>query len=243
MTHSIYTQKEIFLRELISNASDAIDKRHYVSLTDDKVSSADMKFGQNQIKKERTLTIKDNGIGFTEDELIENLGTIAQSGSKQFLEKLEKQDVDIIGQFGVGFYSAFMVSDKVEVYTKSPYSSTGYKWSSKGESSYTITEIEKEDVGTTIILHLHEDDKENEEDYSTYLDTYTLKSLVKKYSDYVRYPIHMMVDHGDDKKPKLEKETLNQMIPIWKRQKSEIKDEEMNDFYKHQFGDYEDPLR
>jgi molecular chaperone HtpG len=243
MTHSIYTQKEIFLRELISNASDAIDKRHYVSLTDDKVSSADYEIWLEPNKEERTLTIKDNGIGFTEEELIENLGTIAQSGSKQFLEKLEKQDVDIIGQFGVGFYSAFMVSDKVEVYTRSPYSNTGYKWSSKGESSYTIDEIEKEDVGTTIVLYLHEDDQENEEDYSTYLETYTLRSLVKKYSDYVRYPINIMVDKGDDKKPKLEKETLNQMIPIWKRQKSDIKDEEMNDFYKHQFNDYENPLK
>jgi molecular chaperone HtpG len=243
MTHSIYTQKEIFLRELISNASDAIDKRHYVSLTDDKVSSAEYEIWLEPNKEERTLTIRDNGIGFTEAELIENLGTIAQSGSKQFLEKLEKQDVDIIGQFGVGFYSAFMVSDKVEVYTRSPYSDTGYKWSSKGESSYTIDEIEKEDVGTKIVLYLHEDDKENEEDYSTYLEAYTLRSLVKKYSDYVRYPINMMVDKGDDKKPKLEKETLNQMIPIWKRQKSEIKDEELNDFYKHQFGDYEDPLK
>ncbi|AUD66024.1 molecular chaperone HtpG [Tenericutes bacterium MZ-XQ] len=243
MTHSIYTQKEIFLRELISNASDAIDKRHYVSLTDDKVSSTDYEIWLEPNKQDRTLTIKDNGIGFTEEELVENLGTIAQSGSKQFLEKLEKQDVDIIGQFGVGFYSAFMVSNKVEVFTRSPYSNTGYKWSSKGESSYTIDEIEKEDVGTTIVLYLHEDDQENEEDYSTYLETYTLRSLVKKYSDYVRYPINIMVDKGDDKKPKLEKETLNQMIPIWKRQKSDIKDEEMNDFYKHQFNDYENPLK
>ncbi len=243
MTHSIYTQKEIFLRELISNASDAIDKRHYVSLTDDKVSSAEYEIWLEPNKESRTLTIRDNGIGFTEAELIENLGTIAQSGSKQFLEKLEKEDIDIIGQFGVGFYSAFMVSNKVEVYTRSPYADTGYKWSSKGESSYTIDEIEKEDVGTRIVLYLHEDDKENEEDYSTYLETYTLRSLVKKYSDYVRYPVNIMVDNGDDKKPKLEKETLNQMIPIWKRQKSDIKDEEMNDFYKRQFGDYEDPLK
>jgi molecular chaperone HtpG len=243
MTHSIYTQKEIFLRELISNASDAIDKRHYVSLTDDKVSSADYEIWLEPNKESRTLTIRDNGIGFTEAELIENLGTIAQSGSKQFLEKLEKQDIDIIGQFGVGFYSAFMVSDKVEVYTRSPYADTGYKWSSKGESSYTIDEIEKEDIGTKIVLYLHEDDKENEEDYSTYLESYTLRSLVKKYSDYVRYPINMMVDNGDEKKPKLEKEALNQMIPIWKRQKSDIKDEEMNDFYKRQFGDYDDPLK
>jgi len=243
MTHSIYTQKEIFLRELISNSSDAIDKRHYVSLTDENVDSDTYEIWIEPNKEERTLTIKDNGIGFTEEELVENLGTIAQSGSKQFLEKLEKEDIDIIGQFGVGFYSAFMVSDKVEVYTRSPLAKVGYKWSSKGESSYTIEEIEKDDIGTTIVLHLHEDDKENEEDYSTYLETYTIRSLVKKYSDYVRYPINIMVEKGDEKKSQLEKETLNQMIPIWKRQKSEIKDEEMNDFYKHQFGDYEDPLK
>jgi len=243
MTHSIYTQKEIFLRELISNASDAIDKRHYVSLTDQKVDSDTYEIWIEPNKEERTLTIRDNGIGFTEEELIENLGTIAQSGSKQFLEKLEKEDVDIIGQFGVGFYSAFMVSDKVEVYTKSPYAATGYKWTSTGESSYTITEIDKEDIGTKIILHLHKDDEENEENYSTYLETYTIRSLVKKYSDYVRYPIHMMVEKSEDKDSKLEKETLNQMIPIWKRQKSEIKDEEMHAFYKHQFNDFDEPLK
>lgn len=243
MTHSIYTQKEIFLRELISNASDAIDKRHYMSLTDQKVESDTYEIWLEPNEENRTLTIRDNGIGFTEEELVENLGTIAQSGSKQFLEKLEKEDVDIIGQFGVGFYSAFMVSDKVEVYTKSPFSEKGYKWSSNGESSYTVDEIDKEDVGTKIVLYLHQDDKENEEDFSTYLETYTLKTLVKKYSDYVRYPINIMVNHGDDKKEKLEKETLNQMIPIWKRQKSEITDEEMSDFYKHQFNDYEEPLK
>jgi molecular chaperone HtpG len=243
MTHSIYTQKEIFLRELISNASDAIDKRHYMSLTDQKVESDTYEIWLEPNKEERTLTIRDNGIGFNEEELIENLGTIAQSGSKQFLEKLEKEDVDIIGQFGVGFYSAFMVSDRVEVYTKSPFSEKGYKWSSNGESSYTIDEIDQKEIGTKIVLYLHQDDKENEEDFSKYLETYTLKTLVKKYSDYVRYPINIMVNHGDDKKEKFEKETLNQMIPIWKRQKSEITDEEMSDFYKHQFNDYEEPLK
>lgn len=243
MTHSIYTQKEIFLRELISNASDAIDKRHYVSLTDQKVTSDTYEIWIEPNKENRTLTIRDNGIGFTEDELIENLGTIAQSGSKQFLEKLEKKDVDIIGQFGVGFYSAFMVSDKVEVYTRSPFVETGFKWSSKGESSYTIEAFEKEDFGTTIVLYLREDDEEAEEDFSKYLEEYILKSLVKKYSDYIRYPIQMMVNKGDEKKEKLEKETLNQMTPIWKRQKSEVTDEEMEDFYKHQFGDYEKPLK
>ncbi|BCR36799.1 molecular chaperone HtpG [Mariniplasma anaerobium] len=243
MTHSIYTQKEIFLRELISNASDAIDKRHYMSLTDPKVESDTYEIWLEPNKENRTLTIRDNGIGFSEEELIENLGTIAQSGSKQFLEKLEKEDVEIIGQFGVGFYSAFMVSDKVEVYTKSPFSEKGYKWSSNGESSYTIDETDEKEVGTKIVLYLHKDDKENDEDFSTYLETYTLKTLIKKYSDYVRYPINIMVNHGDDKKEKLEKETLNQMIPIWKRQKSEITDEEMSDFYKHQFNDYEEPLK
>ncbi len=243
MTHSIYTQKEIFLRELISNASDAIDKRHYMSLTNQEVESDTYEIWLEPNKEERTLTIRDNGIGFSEEELIENLGTIAQSGSKQFLEKLEKEDVDIIGQFGVGFYSSFMVSDKVEVYTKSPFSDKGYKWSSNGQSSYTIDETDQKEVGTKIVLYLREDDTDNEEDFSTYLETYTLKNLVKKYSDYVRYPINVMVDHGDEKKPKLEKETLNQMVPIWKRQKSEISDEEMNDFYKHQFNDYEEPLK
>jgi molecular chaperone HtpG len=243
MTHSIYTQKEIFLRELISNASDAIDKRHYMSLTDQKVESDTYEIWLEPNKEDRTLTIRDNGIGFSEEELVENLGTIAQSGSKQFLEKLEKEDVDIIGQFGVGFYSAFMVSDKVEVYTKSPFSEKGYKWSSNGESSYMIDEIDRDEIGTTIVLHLRKDDKENDEDFSTYLETYTLRTLVKKYSDYVRYPINIMVNNGDDKKEKLEKETLNQMIPIWKRQKSEITDEEMSDFYKHQFNDYEEPLK
>lgn len=243
MTHSIYTQKEIFLRELVSNASDAIDKRHYMSLTNQKVDSDTYEIWLEPNKEERTLTIRDNGIGFSEEELVENLGTIAQSGSKQFLEKLEKKDVDIIGQFGVGFYSAFMVSDKVEVYTKSPFSDKGYKWSSNGQSSYTIDETDQKEVGTKIVLYLHQDDKDNEEDFSTYLETYTLKNLVKKYSDYVRYPINIMVNNGDEKKPKLEKETLNQMIPIWKRQKSEITDEEMNNFYKHQFNDYEEPFK
>ncbi len=242
MTHSIYTQKEIFLRELISNASDAIDKRHFLSLTDTSIPATDYDIWIEPNKEERTLTIKDNGIGFTEEELVENLGTIAQSGSKAFQEKLEKEDINIIGQFGVGFYSSFMVAHKVEVRTRSPYADTGYLWSSNGESSYSIDEIEKEDIGTTITLYLNEDNEENEEDYSTFLSEYTIKSLVKKYSDYVRYPIKMTSVVKDDKKEKEEIQTLNQMTPIWKKSKSDLKDEELNEFYKRQFSDYEDPL-
>ena len=243
MTHSIYTQKEIFLRELISNASDAIDKRHFLSLTDTNIPPETYEIWLTPDEKNNTLIIADNGIGFTEDELINNLGTIAESGSKSFLEKIDQKDVDLIGQFGVGFYSAFMVADQVTVETRSPYASTGYRWVSNGETSYTIEEIEKETFGTTIILHLREDDQENEETFSNYTKTYTLRSLVKKYSDYVRYPIYMMVTKTEDKKETQEAETLNQMMPIWKRMKSEIKDEDMNAFYKHQFGDFDEPLK
>lgn len=242
MTHSIYTQKEIFLRELISNASDAIDKRHFLSLTDTSIPSSEYEITIIPNKEERTLTIKDNGIGFTEDELIENLGTIAQSGSKAFQEKLEKEDINIIGQFGVGFYSSFMVAHQVIVKTRSPYAKSGYVWSSNGESSYQIDELEKEDIGTEIILYLNHDDEENEEDYSTFLDEYTIKQLVKKYSDYVRYPIKMTVVKTEDKEEKEVVETLNQMTPIWKRSKSDLTDEALNEFYKRQFNDYEDPL-
>lgn len=242
MTHSIYTQKEIFLRELISNASDAIDKRHFMSLTDTTIPTTEYEIWIEPNKEERTLTIRDNGIGFTEDELVENLGTIAQSGSKAFQEKLDKEDVNIIGQFGVGFYSAFMVAKKVEVKTKSPFADTGYSWSSTGESSYKIDTVKKEDIGTEITLYLSDDNKDNEEDYSTFLEEYTIRNLVKKYSDYVRYPIKMTVTIKDDKKEKEEVQTLNQMTPIWKRSKASVKEEEMNEFYKHQFSDYEDPL-
>lgn len=245
MTHSIYTQKEIFLRELISNASDAIDKRHYISLTDQNVPSTTYEIWLEPDEKARTLKIKDNGIGFTEEELIENLGTIAQSGSKAFMEKVEAKDLSIIGQFGVGFYSSFMVSKEVVVETRSPFSQTGYRWTSTGEDSYTIEEIERDEIGTEITLHLRDDEKDEEveEDFSQYAKTYQLRSLVKKYSDYVRYPIKMMVKKTSDKKETLEEETLNQMIPIWKRTKSEIKEEDMNAFYKHHFNDYEDPLK
>jgi molecular chaperone HtpG len=243
MTHSIYTQKEIFLRELISNASDAIDKRHYLSLTDQNVPSDNYEIWITPNEQDKKLVIADNGIGFTEDELIENLGTIAQSGSKAFLEKIEQKDLEIIGQFGVGFYSSFMVSKEVIVETKSPFSKTGYKWSSIGEDSYTIEEIDREEIGTTIILHLRDDDEENEENFSKFVSEYELRKLVKKYSDYVRYPINMMVSKKEDGKDQVVKETLNQMIPIWKRSKADIKENDMNSFYKHQFNDYEDPLK
>lgn len=242
MTHSVYTQQEIFLRELISNASDAIDKRHFMSLTDERVSADTYEIRLIPDEDERTLTIKDNGIGFTEEELIENLGKIAQSGSKAFLEKVES-NVDIIGQFGVGFYSAFMVSKKVVLETRSPFSDTGYRWSSKGESSYRIDSIDRDEIGTTITLYLKDDDDDHEQDYSTYLKPYTLRTLVKKYSDYVRYPIQMKeTEKEEDKDVEVDK-TLNQMIPIWKRQKKDITDSEMNDFYKHQFSDFEDPMK
>ena len=245
MTHSIYTQKEIFLRELISNASDAIDKRHFLSLTDSTVPSDTYEIWLTPNKEENTFQIKDNGIGFTEEELIENLGTIAQSGSKAFMEKLDNKDIDIIGQFGVGFYSAFMVSKRVVLETRSPFSKTGYRWSSDGEDSYTIEEINRDEIGTTITLFLRDDEKDedNEEIFSKYAETYHLKSLVKKYSDYVRYPINMMVTSYEDKKEKVVQETLNQMIPIWKRQKQDIKEEDMHAFYKHQFSDFENPLK
>jgi len=182
MAHSIYTQKEIFLRELISNASDAIDKRHYLSLTNTEIPATNYEIWIEADKENRVLSIKDNGIGFTEEELVENLGTIAQSGSKAFKEKLEQSDVDMIGQFGVGFYSAFMVASKVEVRTKSPFAQTGYLWSSDGESSYKIDEIEYKEIGTQITLYLNADDLENEENYTEFLDSYKIEELVKKYS-------------------------------------------------------------
>jgi molecular chaperone HtpG len=249
MINSIYTHKEIFLRELISNASDAIDKRHYLALTDaDKADDYEMFITLDNDK--RTLTLSDNGIGFTEEELINNLGTIARSGSKEFKEGLENADIEIIGQFGVGFYSAFMVSKKVTVITKSVNSEQAYKWTSDGTSNYTISEAEKDDFGTTITLELRDNNEENEENYDDYLSEYSVKNLVKKYSDYVRYPIKMDVsktDYPEDKKENpityMETETLNSMIPLWRRNKSDIKDDEYNDFYKHQFNDYDDPLK
>ncbi len=252
MINSIYTHNEIFLRELISNASDAIDKRHYLSLTDATVeASEDYEIFIVPDETNRTITIKDNGIGLTEEDLNTQLGTIAQSGSQAFLEKLEKEDLDIIGQFGVGFYSAFMVAKRVFVKTRSPYSDTGYLWQSEGESTYTVEPTKKDDVGTEITLVLREDDEEKELDFSQYLKTDTIKRLVKKYSDYVRYPIRMEVTKdvpkSDDEEEETtqtttEIETLNSMVPLWKKPKSEVSEEEINDFYKREFNDFDDPL-
>ena len=248
MINSIYSNSEIFLRELISNASDAIDKYRYLSLTSD--GKYPVKEGEIRLafdKKKRTITISDNGIGMNKEDLVTNLGTIAKSGSKDFVSKLkeakEKQDLNIIGQFGVGFYSAFMVADKIEVLTKT-VDSDAYLFSSNGEESYTIEDASKEDTGTTITLHLKKNTKEVE--YDEYLSEYQLRNLVKKYSDYVRYPIKMMVTKTKKENDKdveyVEDETLNSMTPLWKRNKKDVTDEELNKFYKDKFMDYEDPL-
>ena len=249
MINSIYTHKEIFLRELISNASDAIDKRHYLALTNADLMD-DYQIVIDLDEEARTITISDNGVGFTEDELINNLGVIARSGSKEFKEGLDNDDLEIIGQFGVGFYSAFMVSKKVTVLTKSVNSEQAYKWTSEGTSSYTISNAEKDEPGTTIILNVRDNNEELEENYDEYLREYSIKNLVKKYSDYVRYPIKMDItktDYPEDDKDKAieysETEVLNSMIPIWKKSKSDIKDEDLNEFYKHHFNDYTDPLK
>ena len=249
MINSIYTHKEIFLRELISNASDAIDKRHYLSLTNSNIESDEYHILIETDKENNTLSVIDNGVGMTKEELIEHLGTIAKSGSKEFIEKIEKEntpDVDIIGQFGVGFYSAFMVGSKVEVYTKSVNSNQGYLFTSDGLDSYEIEEIEKEDFGSKIVIYLKEDTEDVK--YSDYLEEYTIKDLVKKYSDYVRYPIKTWVtkyddnDENEEASSTLELETINSMLPIWKKNKSEITEEELNNFYKSKFMDYQDPI-
>lgn len=256
MINSIYSNHEVFLRELISNASDAIDKYRYVSLNSDgKIPVLEGEINISIDKKNKTITISDNGIGMSKKEIISNLGTIARSGSKDFLKKFKEakdsQDVDIIGQFGVGFYSAFMVASKVEVISKK-YDSPAYKFTSDGKDSYTIEEVDKADNGTDVIIYLKKS-KEGE-DYDSYLEDYRIKELVKKYSDYIRYPIKMMVKKSRLKKDKdgkdiegkyedySEIETLNSMVPIWKKNKSEVKDEELNEFYKSKFQDYEDPL-
>ena len=231
MIHSIYTHKEIFLRELISNASDALDKLKFKSLTESNIigSTENLKIEIKIDKDKKELIIKDNGIGMTIDEVAENIGTIAKSGSKAFLANLEEAkktgDLNIIGQFGVGFYSAFMVAEKITLETKSPYAEKGVRWSSKGDGTYEIEEIDLEDRGTTIILDL----KDNDEDLS-YLEEYKIKSLVKKYSDYVNYPIFM----GEER--------LNSTKPIWKMEPTQVSDEEYNEFYKSNFHDWEDPL-
>ncbi len=236
MIHSIYTNKEIFLREIISNASDAIDKLHYQSLTDKKmkIKKDDFAIIIKANKDARTLTVSDNGIGMTKEELETNLGTIAKSGSLDFKEQnKKKENIDIIGQFGVGFYSAFMVASKVEVISKAYGSSESYSWTSTGIEGYTIKKSNKEHYGTDIILTI-----KDEEEYNRYLEDYELKNLIKKYSDYITYPIKMEVIN--DKKTKLE--TINSLVPLWKRNKKDISEEEYNTFYSDKFFDYEKPL-
>jgi len=262
MIHSIYTNKEIFLRELISNSSDALDKLYYKSLTSGElgIKRNDFYIQITPDKELRTLTIRDNGIGMSKDELENNLGTIAKSGSLGFKEEQEKnkdentkaKNIDIIGQFGVGFYSAFMVSDIVSVTSKAFGSDEAYRWVSRGADGYTIEEASLDGHGTEIVLTIKEDtDGEN---YSSFLEEYTIRNLIKKYSDYIRYPIRMMVeksrpvgDTEEGKAPEFEKynelETLNSMEPIWKRQKSKVKPEEYNDYYKSKYMDYMDPAR
>lgn len=258
MINSIYTHKEIFLRELISNASDAIDKLYYQTLQDgDTGLNRDDFFIQLTADKEnRRLVIEDNGCGMTDQELEENLGTIAKSGSLDFKQTNEQKDgVEIIGQFGVGFYAAFMVAKHVTVESLAYGSSQAYRWESSGAEGYTVEPCEKETRGTRITLDLK--DNTDDENYDDFLDQYRLKSLVKKYSDYIRYPIRMEMhksrqkpkpeNASDDYKPEYEDyteiETLNSMVPLWRKNKNEIKPEEYNDFYKSKFGDYEDPLR
>ena len=250
MINSIYTHKEIFLREIISNASDAIDKLYFKSLTDTSVGMKKSDFAINIAidKENRTLTVSDNGIGMTEEDLENNLGTIANSGSFAFKKDNDLgDDVDIIGQFGVGFYSTFMVAKEVTVVTKAFGSDQAHKWTSDGVEGYTIEECDKPDgVGTTITMKLKDDT--DDEKYSTYLDQYQIQSLVKKYSDYIRFPIRMEVEHThyneEGKEPEVHKaiETLNSMTPIWKKNKSELKDEDYNNFYMEKFGDYEPPV-
>ncbi|MDE7097832.1 MAG: molecular chaperone HtpG [Ruminococcus sp.] len=259
MIHSIYTHKEIFLRELISNASDAIDKLYFKSLTDDKVglNKQDFAIWISADKENNTLKITDNGIGMTAEELENNLGTIASSGSLKFKsENNLTEESQIIGQFGVGFYSAFMVAKKVTVISKAYGSDTAYKWESEGVDGYTISETEKESVGTEITLELIEDTED--EKYSEFLDTYRIKGLVSKYSDYIRFPVKMEVTHSRPveqteeeksagKAPEYEEytevETLNSMIPLWKKSKSELKEEDYKHFYTEKFYDYNDPLK
>ena len=251
MINSIYTTKEIFLRELISNASDAMDKLYYNSLTDKNIniSKDDLIIKLTANKENNTLTIEDCGIGMNAEELEQNLGTIAQSGSFAFKnENDKKEDVDIIGQFGVGFYSAFMVSKEVEVISKKYGEDKAYKWTSKGADGYTIEETSKESYGTKIILHIKED--QEEEKYTDYLNEYKIKGIVKRYSDYIRFPIKMDVTKKELKEgskdeyvDKTETETLNSMIPIWKKKKSDVTDEELNSFYAMKFGDFEKPTK
>lgn len=253
MINSIYTHKEIFLRELISNASDAMDKLYFKSLTDDHVgmNRSDFQIRLDLDKDARTLTITDNGIGMTAEEMEQNLGTIAKSGSLNFKKEndvKEAEDIEVIGQFGVGFYSAFMVADQVTVVSKAFGCDEANRWSSSGADGYTMEPCEKDSVGTVITLHI----KENTEDenYDEYLEQYRIQELVKKYSDYIRYPIIMQMTHqtpDPDKEgetiTEVADETLNSMVPIWRKSKQELKAEDYNEFYKQRFMDYDDPVQ
>ncbi|MGM9636730.1 MAG: molecular chaperone HtpG [Eubacteriales bacterium] len=251
MINSIYTHKEIFLRELISNASDAIDKLYYRSLSDTSLGldRSDFEIRIDVDKDARTITISDNGCGMDEEGLETNLGTIAHSGSLNFKKENEKkEDIDVIGQFGVGFYSAFMVADKVTVDSKAYGSDQGYRWESTGAEGYTIECCDKEDYGTVITLHIKEDSEE--EKYSEFLDSYRLESIVRKYSDYIRYPIIMKRTTSkkkegteDEYEDVVEEATVNSMVPIWKKTDSEVTEDELKQFYKEKFYDYEDPAK
>ena len=251
MINSIYTNKDIFLRELISNASDAIDKLYYKSLTDKsiKVNKDDLEININFDKDLRTITVSDNGCGMCESDLENNLGTIAKSGSLAFKEMNEVKDknIDIIGQFGVGFYSAFMVADEITVISKSYDSEDAYRWNSKGLEGYTLEKCDKSSVGTDIILHIK--DNTDDDNYDDYLTEFKLKDLIKKYSDYIRYPIKMEVSHShkkddsDEYETVKEIETINSMIPIWKKNKKDVSDEEYEHYYTDTYYDYEKPLK
>ena len=250
MINSIYTNKEIFLRELISNSSDAIDKLYFRSLTDKnlKVNREDLRIKVDVSKIARTITVTDNGCGMNEKELDENLGTIAKSGSLAFKEENEKkEDIDIIGQFGVGFYSAFMVADKVTVESRTIDENKAYKWESSGVEGYTIEPCEKEEVGTKITLHIKPNTEE--ENFDEYLDNYKIQEIIRKYSNYIRYPIQMNVEKRKKKEGTeeyetyYEIETINSMTPLWKKDKKDIKEEEYNQFYKEKFYDMEAPLK
>ena len=251
MINSIYTNKEIFLRELLSNANDALNKLHFKSLTDSKIKS-DFSIKIEIDKEKRQLKIIDSGIGMTKEELEKNLGTIAKSGSFDFKEKNEKDAAKIIGQFGVGFYSAFMVAEKVEVLTKQYDSEKAYLWSSEGADGYTIKETEKETTGTTVVLTIKNDDENN--NYSEFLEEYMIKMLVKKYSDYLNFPIKMECEHErkkqnakKDDKEEFEKyktlDTINSITPIWNKNKNEVGEEELNSFYKEKFKDFQNPKK
>ena len=257
MINSIYTHREIFLREIISNASDAIDKLHYKSITeaDIPISREDFRIDVRIDSENGCVVVSDNGIGMTKEDMDANLGVIAHSGSLDFKKEVESDDVDIIGQFGVGFYSSFLVSDEVTVRSKAYGDDQAWEWTSSGSDGYTVKECEKESWGTDVIMHIRPDD-ENEK-YSSYLDEYTLEDLVKKYSDYVRWPIHMQLEKGsmeetgetdEDGNPKrewvtrVEDTVVNSMVPIWQRRKDEVSDEDCMKFYREKFRDYEDPV-